>query len=710
MDEPLKPCVKYANCLFSANIPDVDGGPATLYVSGNGMRPPTPRVGDFWYDFSATTFNVYFSDGWVSFTLDDVESLVRHPNGNNAVASLTGRAIPYWMPTMTLGPGGKLEVEFDSIDALFTQFEATFDPKDFTVVRMPAAKSKSGEFVTIQDDMDDLERKIGEQGLEGGEDGRKKRSEYSQFSRSPRLIPALGSAFAGPSTPRDAKDPSRFVRSTQGFPEGIEKITFDASYEVYQPFAGKRSEEDLEALAVAGMARSASAERSGSEGCSSEPEAFRVSELIVELELDPVLRTPDDYDDDQVLRTWVDFTGRIQQLLAQSTSVVVRGWTPTLPLKFSKKFLAHQIGNLGQRCQWIEGIRFANRDEASDEKSYHEVTSLETFLDLADDPNVCGNFLDSKNVNPSPPSWMDPLLDSTTAWNQTMHLNFTKSKSKKKKCEVNAESNGPAVIRSGTWTSQGWRLLTHPGFVTFPHYDCCGVCTYVVGNDGAKVWAVIRPKRGACPNSVGGLSGILEAAAVVSSEGRFSDADVATVCLERGDTMFQPPVALHCVYTPVASVFTGGYFYNYETMHLTRAGLQMYFAKDDELTNDERPGFHRTLCRMLIALRYRTENTPGSIGKKSLISLLLIVLDWTEKKTNGRRRPNVTAGVEEEESADLVFARSAARRLLKWLNMTVQQAREFVEKSPYYLSGSERVEIPPPCSEDPVFPDMGDTM
>ncbi|KAG6372929.1 hypothetical protein JVT61DRAFT_6963 [Boletus reticuloceps] len=265
-----------------------------------------------------------------------------------------------------------------------------------------------------------------------------------------------------------------------------------------------------------------------------------------------------------------------------------------LPLNFSKKSLAHQVGNIGQRCQWIEGTWFTAREEGTEEMSYHEVTTLERFLDLVDDPNICGNFLDSKDVNSSPPTWMGPLLDLTTAWNQTMHLNFTKSKSrsKKKQSEINAQSNGLAMIRSGTWISQGWRLMSHPEFVTFPHYNRCGVCTYVIGNDGAKIWAVIRPKQGLSPKSLEGLSQVLVTAALLSPKDHFSDADIAMVCLERGDTMFQSPVALHCVYTPVPSVFSGGYFYNYETMHLTRAGLHMYFSKDDELTNDEQPGFH----------------------------------------------------------------------------------------------------------------------
>ncbi|KAG6372927.1 hypothetical protein JVT61DRAFT_6961 [Boletus reticuloceps] len=223
------------------------------------------------------------------------------------------------------------------------------------------------------------------------------------------------------------------------------------------------------------------------------------------------------------------------------------------------------------------------------------------------------------------------------------------------------------------------------------------VCMYVVGNDGAKMWAVIRPKRDVCPKSLEGLSEVLDTTATLSSEGLFLDADIAMVCLERGDTMFQPPVTLHCVYTPAASVFSGGYFYNYKMMHLTRVGLHMYFTKDDELTNNERPGFHHTLSRMLIALWYRTESRK------------LLTLPVNTLKPNCCRS-NTTSSVEEEESADLAFAHSTARSLLKWLNMTVQQAREFVDKSPYYLPGSEQAKIPPQSTKDPVFPDMGDTM
>ncbi|KAF8449185.1 hypothetical protein L210DRAFT_3640789 [Boletus edulis BED1] len=135
--------------------------------------------------------------------------------------------------------------------------------------------------------------------------------------------------------------------------------------------------------------------------------------------------------------------------------------------------------------------------------------------------------------------------------------------------------DAPKVIRSGTWSSQGWRLVTHPGYLTLPHHDCCGMGTYVIGNSGAKLWAVMHPKWDVCPSSFKGLLRSLTIASELSPEDEFSDADIATVFLEEGDVMFQPPGALHSVYTPVPFIFSGGYFYSYNTMHLIWEVLAM---------------------------------------------------------------------------------------------------------------------------------------
>lgn len=225
--------------------------------------------------------------------------------------------------------------------------------------------------------------------------------------------------------------------------------------------------------------------------------------------------------------------------MAESTSVVIRGWTPALSMKFSKGSMSLQFGNIGQRCQWIDGVRLAACRDSSEVGEYHQVTTLEKFVDMVKDTSTCGNYLDAKDVNPSPPTWVTPLLDSTVAWNHTLHLTFTQNAKKNKgKAPVTmVEQRAPSTIRSATWTSQGWRLVTHPGFVTFPHHDCCGMGTYVIGNCGAKIWGVIRPKRDICPNSLKNLGSIFRLATTLDNQGIFSDADVATVCLEEGDVM-----------------------------------------------------------------------------------------------------------------------------------------------------------------------------
>ena len=38
---------------------------------------------------------------------------------------------------------------------------------------------------------------------------------------------------------------------------------------------------------------------------------------------------------------------------------------------------------------------------------------------------------------------------------------------------------------------RGWDLLTHGGFVTYPHHDASGLATFVNVRSGSKIWAYI---------------------------------------------------------------------------------------------------------------------------------------------------------------------------------------------------------------------------
>ena len=287
------------------------------------------------------------------------------------------------------------------------------------------------------------------------------------------------------------------------------------------------------------LASRASVERSGSGMCGPEPDAFRVKDLVVELELPQVLREPCACDEETLGEVLKGFLTNIRSHIAQSTAVVVRGLALALRLRLSKTLMALQFGDLGQRCQWVDGVLFAKSREISPEMTIHKITTLATFMDLVPDTTTCGNYLDGKDLNPNPPAWASPLLDSTIAWNQTMHLRFVRKARKTQQAapKVVVEGGGPLVIPSATWSSQGWRLVTHPGYLTLPHYDCCGMCTYVIGNSGAKLWAVMRPKRNILPSSLDGLPKVFQHAAKTEERGTYSKADIATVCLEEGDIM-----------------------------------------------------------------------------------------------------------------------------------------------------------------------------
>lgn len=133
-------------------------------------------------------------------------------------------------------------------------------------------------------------------------------------------------------------------------------------------------------------------------------------------------------------------------------------------------------------------------------------------------------------------------------------------------------------------------------------------------------------------------------------------------------------------------------------MHLTRVVLSLPSADDeDSLTND---------CRMLIALRYRS----GTIGKRSLISLLLIILDRANHR-NHHPSAKDASGLADGERGEIAFAILTAKHLLKWMNMTVKDAKGFVDNlGPYYTGGHEHVEFPAleRGEKDPIFLDMND--
>lgn len=50
---------------------------------------------------------------------------------------------------------------------------------------------------------------------------------------------------------------------------------------------------------------------------------------------------------------------------------------------------------------------------------------------------------------------------------------------------------GPQLVRYDNWRSQAWDLMAHAGFLTYPHHDANGLCTYIYAQCGMKIWAAL---------------------------------------------------------------------------------------------------------------------------------------------------------------------------------------------------------------------------
>jgi hypothetical protein len=56
---------------------------------------------------------------------------------------------------------------------------------------------------------------------------------------------------------------------------------------------------------------------------------------------------------------------------------------------------------------------------------------------------------------------------------------------------------GPQVVRIDSLYMLRWTLLTHGGYVTYPHVDANGLLSWLCSDFGVKIWAILNPKYAA---------------------------------------------------------------------------------------------------------------------------------------------------------------------------------------------------------------------
>ncbi|KAI6115492.1 hypothetical protein EDD16DRAFT_1708643 [Pisolithus croceorrhizus] len=299
----------------------------------------------------------------------------------------------------------------------------------------------------------------------------------------------------------------------------------------------------------------------------------------------------------------------IRQALAQGTAVLVHGWRPQQAMEFSLEDIREYRPLLSQMIKWQDASEWVKlfKMPPSARSYVNQIVegSLHQFMLALVDQKSCWNCLDLPSLIPEIPPFLRGILDDRMAMMTTRTEAYVTAKGEATKGDCSG-LNGLQLMHFDAWRSCAWDIMTHGGFLTYPHHDATGFLTYSYIQTGAKLWAYIHL------DDVDEFDSDDVAAKwnayykhPMATETYNKNVVVGTVLLEKGAVLIQPPGVNHMVYTPVPTVMSG-HFLTYETMHLTEMALTLDFGlgKEDiqHATNALHPGTLRKVYRMAIAL------------------------------------------------------------------------------------------------------------
>ncbi|KAG1790108.1 uncharacterized protein HD556DRAFT_1446460 [Suillus plorans] len=200
-------------------------------------------------------------------------------------------------------------------------------------------------------------------------------------------------------------------------------------------------------------------------------------------------------------------------------------------------------------------------------------------------------------------------------------------------------------IHPQNFTSKGWGLLSHAGFLSYPHHDAEGTLTWIRIESGIKFWAIFHLKGGSSDRIQLQHLSVRLADYNTHKEWILNHCDGEVIALHPGDMLILPPGIVHAVYTPVPSFCTGGHFYNYSCMHLTELSRYVDAEVARTSTNQDMEHALETLRRMVIALPYLSGRKV--LHKRSLLSLCVMAT----KRLHYRAQGGSNECVEETETA-----------------------------------------------------------
>ncbi|EPQ51304.1 hypothetical protein GLOTRDRAFT_133175 [Gloeophyllum trabeum ATCC 11539] len=229
-----------------------------------------------------------------------------------------------------------------------------------------------------------------------------------------------------------------------------------------------------------------------------------------------------------------------------------------------------------------------------------------TEPDSEDSPKMCGNLLDSHSVDWSAMPWVitDINEQATTVYQnrRDWHIRLNKNAEGKEIAEPETFS-GPQSMHPDGWQLQMWDLFTHGGFFTRIHHDAAGAGTWMAIRVGGKMWNLVDVSQQGIRSRDRLVDRFYHATDLFTgTPSQPVPHKAITVCLQCGDILIQPPNIMHCVYTPVKSIATGGHFYMYSSMHLTQFGCRVDHRKGGWTTNQVHPGASHLMINMALAL------------------------------------------------------------------------------------------------------------
>ncbi|KAJ3996999.1 hypothetical protein F5050DRAFT_1807255 [Lentinula boryana] len=227
---------------------------------------------------------------------------------------------------------------------------------------------------------------------------------------------------------------------------------------------------------------------------------------------------------------------------------------------------------------------------------YHIPTTVSDFIENINNTDIIGMILDIPICKQALPEPYNQIDDSAIAVQQM------RSSQSAKVVGLNL------TIHLQHLLSPTWALLHHAGTFTNAHQDADGfsVAGQVLGDRDdpqPKMWALMSFKDPSVAaqahekiaQRISDLciyqNDIAEDDENVRfwDDGIWQECEVEIIYLRPGDMFFQPPGALHLVYTPRACVASGGHFFCYHSMHLTEWTRKIQHYKSHTITNQAPP-------------------------------------------------------------------------------------------------------------------------